>query len=204
MSISKDAADEFKRIHKEKHGVELSDQEAQEAGGNLTQLAEILLDMSFEEQKRKNRLKEEPKGFPVDGHYTCIVCYRSIDETTGWYDHNNQKCLSCQKAVEEGTLPTFVCHHRASFFLMWELTSKFEIKSPTARKYVRQGELVARITPDGEHIFLKKENPRLYERYTAVRKSYDRNRKKVSERWASKMKEELPEEMNSGRFQKSG
>lgn len=195
MSISKDAADEFKRIHMEKHGVELTDQEAQEAGDNLVGLVEILWDMSLEQQKRKNRLKEEPDGFPVDGHYTCIVCYRSIDVTNGWYDENNQKCLSCQQAVDGSILPTFVCRHRASFFLMWELKSKFDIKSPTARKYVRQGELIARITPDGEYVFLKKENPRLWERHTAVHKSYHRNRKKVADRWSRKMKEDILKEI---------
>jgi hypothetical protein len=186
MSISKDAADEFKRIHKEKHGVELTDQEAQEAGDNLVGLVELLWEMSLEDQKRKNRLKDEPGGFPVDGHYTCIVCYRSIDETSGWYDENNQKCLSCQMAIEEGVLPPFVCHNRSSFFLTWELNSKFKIKAPTVRKYVRQGVLKARITPDKEYIFLKKENPGLIERYNAVRKSYDRHREKRLKIWSDK------------------
>lgn len=191
MRISKESADEFKRIFKEERGTELTDEEAMEAGNKLVGFFELLWEMSLKDQRRKNRLKEEPGGFPVDGHYSCIVCHQPIDENTGWYDENNQKCLSCQQAVDGGILPAYVCHHRKSFFLMWEMTSKFDIKTPTARKYVRQGELVARITPAGEYIFLKKENPRMYERYTAVRKSIDRHRQKESEAWTRKMKTEM-------------
>lgn len=163
----------------------MTDDEAREAGESLVGLFELLWELSKKDTERKRRLKKEPKGFPVDGQYSCIVCYRSINPETGWYDHNNQKCLSCQKAVDNGILPSFVCHHRESFFLTWELKSKFNIHPATARKFVRQGKLIARTFKNEEYnseeyVFLKKENPSLIERYNPIRKSYDRNRTKVS------------------------
>ena len=196
MTVSKERVEEFKEIYKKEHGKELSDQEAQEAADNLVGLFKLLWDCSMKDAERKRRLKKEPKGFPVDNHYNCIVCYRTIDPQTGWYDHNNQKCLSCQKAVEGGALPSYVCHHRKSFFLTWELKSSFNIHPQTARKLVRQGRLVARIVKnehggDQEYIFLKKENPSLIERYNPTRKSYDRNRHKVSAKWGREAREKM-------------
>lgn len=186
MSVSKKYVDEMKEIFKKEHGRELDDDEAQKAADDLVGLVDILWEMSIIDAKRKKRLKAEPQGFPVDGQYTCIVCYRSIGPENGWYDHNNQKCLSCQKAVEAEIIPVFVCHHRRSFFLGWELASNFNIKTQTARKLVREGKLVARIVHNDEYnsdeyIFLKKENPGLVERYNPVRKSYERHRAKVSD-----------------------
>ena len=196
MSISDDSVQKFKEIFKKDYAKEMSDEEAREAGESLVDFFEILWKMSQEDVRRKNRLKKEPKGFPVESQHTCIVCYRIIDPQTGWYDHNNQKCLSCQKAVDDGTLPSFVCHHRKSFFLMWELKEKFNIHSTTARKLVRQGKLVARIVRNdqynlNEHVFLKKENLALFDRYSPARKSYDRHRAKRSEESSRKMKADM-------------
>jgi hypothetical protein len=204
MSISDDKVQEFKEIFKKEHGKDMTDEEAREAGNNLVGLFEILWEMSQKDAARKRRLKKEPKGFPVESQHTCIVCYRMIDPTTGWYDHNNQKCLSCQKAIDEGLLPSFVCHHRSSFFLTWELTSKFNIKAPTVRKLVRQGKLVARVIQNDqygvqEYVFLKKENPSLIERYSPVRKSYDRNRARVAAKWGRDLKEKLENEQKEFR-----
>ncbi len=185
MKYSDDLVAKVKEEFKDR-GKEMNDGEAEEALNGLAGLFEILWEMSVKQMELKKRLKKEPKGFPVETQHTCIVCYRMIDPKTGWYDHNNQKCLSCQKAVDDGTLPAFVCHHRASFFLAWELKEKFKIHPATARKLVRQGKLVARVVrieeyKTNEYVFLKKENPGLIERYNPTRKSYDRHQAKLAE-----------------------
>lgn len=185
MSLSGESIKEFKEIYKEEHGKELPDDEAREAAQGLVDFADIIYKVAIEETKRKRRLKTEPDGFPVDGQYSCAVCGCSIDAETGWYDKWGAKCLLCNKAVKEGTIPTFVCKDHDSHYKMWELKDKFKIHPQTARKLVRQGGLKARIveTEDGkphEYIFLKKENPRLISRYSPERKSYDRHRDKES------------------------
>ena len=175
------------------------DGEAQEAADNLVGLVELLWEMAEKDAARKHRLKKEPKGFAVEAHHTCVVCYRSIGPENGWYDHNNQKCMSCQKAVDSGLLPSFVCHNRKSFFLSWELKDKFNIHPATARKLVRQGKLIARIVRieeynSDEYVFLKKDNLHLYERYNPTRKSYDRHRNKVNDVEKKKFREEMKQE----------
>lgn len=208
MDLSDKHVQKFKGIYKKEYSKEISDAEAREAGENLVGLFDILWKMSIKDTERKLRLRKEPKGFPVDGHYNCAVCYRTIDPQTGWYDSNNQKCLSCQKAVEDGTLPSFVCHHRSSFFLTWELANTFGIKSPTAHKLVRQGKLVARIIKNeqynsNEYIFLKKENRGLIERYNSIRKSYDRHRNKVNDARIREEKKKFREEIKQEKAKRS-
>jgi hypothetical protein len=107
--------------------------------------------------------------------------------------------MSCQRAVDDGTLPSFVCHYRDSFFLGWELKSKFNIHPATARKLVRQGKLFARIVHideynTNEYVYLKKENPALIERHNPIRKSYDRHRAKLAEESSRRFKAEMLEE----------
>jgi hypothetical protein len=205
MKFSDDLVSEAKEAFK-KRGKEMTDGEAQEALRSLAGLYEILWEMSVKDTKRKNRLKKEPKGFPVEAQHTCVVCYRMIDPETGWYDHNKQKCFSCQKAVDKGVFPAFICHHRKSFYLTWELKDLFDIHPASARKLVREGKLIARVARNdqyntNEYVFLKKENPGLI--YSPQRKSYDRNRKKVGDRqsreFAKKMKAEHEAEINKWR-----
>jgi hypothetical protein len=186
MSLSKKAIDEFKEIYQKEYKKELTDAEASEAANNLVGFFKILYDCEVREQQRKYRLKKEPEGFHLDGEYTCSICHRQAAGSENWYDQWGIKCLLCQKAVKEGSVPPFVCKDRHSWYAMWELDSKFKIKHQTARKLVRQGKIKARIVPyaDGrpyEYVFLKKENPDLVDpdRKSPARKSYDRNYNKI-------------------------
>lgn len=203
MEIKQKYVDEFKEIYRKENGKELSDSEAHEAAYNLLNFADLIWDISKKEAQRKHRLKKEPEGFPVDGHYNCRICYTTINPETGWYDRWGQKCKPCTQAVTDGIVPTFACEHRESFYSMWQLKDKFGIKSTaTAKKLTQQGKLKARIilTEDGkpyDYIFLKKENPELIDpdRHSPARKSYDRHRDKESKAWAreetKKMKAEF-------------
>lgn len=191
MALSKERIDEFKRIYKESNGKELTDEEAADGAHRLTQLVELIWDLSQKDAARKKRLEKEPDGFPVDGQYSCLVCGNGINEQTGWYSWYGQTCLLCRKAITDGVVPAFICQHRDSYFAMWSLKSKFKLTHPAVKKLIKEEKLKARIILDEagkpyEYIFLKKENPVLIERYNPVRKSYDRNQKKVSDRKSTK------------------
>jgi len=196
MDIPKKTLDEFKGIYRKKEGKELSDADAHKMASQLLGLYKLAFDISLREVKRKARLKKEPGGFPVDGHYNCSVCHRTIDETSGWYDWYGQSCLTCRKAILDGTIPSFVCRHEDSYFSMWQINSTFGIKTPTAKKLTREKKLFPRVIENEqggvhEYIFLKKENPKLIERYSPERKSYDRHREKEHRKWAREQKLKL-------------
>jgi len=191
--LSQKIIGEFKEIFKNKYAKELTDAEASESAHNLVNFFEILYKCSIKNTEIKRRLKKEPDGFPIDSQYSCLVCSRTIDPETGWYDKWGQKCLPCTKAVKDGTVPSFVCRDHDSHYEMWELKDKFKIHPQTAKKLIRQGELKARIitTEDGkpyQYIFLKKENPHLICRYSPEKKSYDRHHKKENDRSAREWK----------------
>ncbi|OGN03346.1 MAG: hypothetical protein A2651_02585 [Candidatus Yanofskybacteria bacterium RIFCSPHIGHO2_01_FULL_42_12] len=184
--LSQEAIDEFKEIYKDTKGEELTDAQASEAANNLVNFFSLLYKLEIKDRQRKERLKKEPDGFilPNDG-YTCGICHQ-YNQGEKWYHWYGIACTVCRKAVANGVIPAFVGQHRESWYSTWQLTDKFGIKSPTARKLVRQGQLKARVilTEDGkpyEYIYLKKENPELIDpgRHSPARKSYDRNRNKV-------------------------
>lgn len=201
MQLSEASIEEFKTIYKKKTGKELSNAEAAEGARNLVNFFKTLYDCEVKDAKRKHRLKKEPAGFHLmDGTYNCLVCGTMITGEKSWYDKWGMKCLPCQKAIEAGVIPGFICKERDSRYLMWELKSDFGIHSSTAKKMIRDGKLNARIVMNEnghpyEYIFLKKENLGLISRHSPERKSYDRNRKKESAQrmreWKLKMKEEL-------------
>lgn len=195
MTLSKESIEEFKRIYKDEHGQDLTDQEAYEMGSRLVGFFDILWKCSIEDSKRKARLKKEPDGFPAEGDRSCSVCKQMINSSNGWYDWYGFTCLLCRKAIKDGVIPTFVCTEYDSYFKTWQF-EKFGFKSPTVRKMVRTGELKARIVLNEagkphEYIFLKKENPQYREFHNPNWKSYQRHRAKVADAWGRKMKAEM-------------
>jgi len=199
MEVSPERIQEFKDIYKKEYGKELTDAEASEAANNLVNFFELLWDISIREAELKRRLKKEPKGFHLDGGgRNCGICHRMLTGDGNWYDGWGLKCLPCQRAVEQGIVPGFTAKYRDSFYLSWELKDKFNIHPQTARKMVRTGELKARIILDNgkpyEYVFLKKENPHYYSRYSPERKSYDRHREKEAREHARAWKEKMIEE----------
>lgn len=201
MEISDDLVQEMKDMAKKAGKEEPSDIEAREIAGRLVGLVELLFDHGMEEARKKQRLKKEPGGFPVEGSYSCLICHNGINPTTGWYDRWGPKCLVCQKALNEGVVPTFICEHHDSYYSMWHLKDRFGIKHQTAKKLIREGKLKARmiLCDDGtvhEYVFLKKENPELIdpERPSPAWKSYQRHRNKEIDKSMRKHKEEWREE----------
>lgn len=196
MESSHNLADKIKDLYKKKEGREISDHEAQEASNKLVGLVSLLFDMAQEDARKKRRLKQKPDGFPVDGNYSCLICSRSIDKTNGWYDWYGQTCLVCRKALKESVVPYFVCTNRNSYFSMSSLNYRFDIKHQTTKKYISEGKLIPRIILDEnnkpyEYIFLRKENPCLVYKDCPEKKSWNRNRDKVTKRLIRKEKMEI-------------
>lgn len=156
---------EFKELcAKEGIGYE-TDAEYRDSASNLLSLVELLLESSREDLLRKERLKDEPKGFsiPSEGK-TCFVCHLNIFGDI-WYDKYGLKCADCQTAFKKRVFPGYILkddehkRHITSSQLNW----KFGIHPQTIKKLVRNGELKARQIPKGPMIFLKTENPNLHE-----------------------------------------
>jgi len=194
--LSKESLDRFKEIFKKEYGKDLTDAEASESAHNLVNFFQALWDISIKEVERERRLKKEPDGFPVDGHYSCRICRCAINPETGWYDKWGQKCFPCTEAVKNGTVPTFACINDESYYKTWQLKDRFNIHPQTARKMVRTGELIARTitAKEGgihEYIFLKKENPHLVDPPNPIRKAWLRHRDKENDRKSREWKLEI-------------
>jgi hypothetical protein len=193
--FSQKLIDEMKSLAKEKDQ-DITDGEAELMLNNLAGFYSLLWDISKREAVWEKKLKSHPKGFPVEGPFTCRICNTAINESNGWYDNYGKKCLLCQKALDDGVIPSFIFINDDSFFRMWQLNSYFGLKYQTVKKMIRLGEVTAReiLGDDGkvyEYIFLKKENPQFIRRYNSVRKSYDRNREKAHRKWAKEKKQQL-------------
>jgi hypothetical protein len=165
MEISRERLGELKRIFKEDYGKELTDKEAYEAGYNILHFSELLIDMAQEHYRWDEKVEEDPKGFAMEGRgRSCCICGQSVYDGDIWYDKYGLKCLHCQKAVEKNQIPKSVCKNRDSFYLGWDLKSKFGLHPQTLAKMVREGKVKERIikTKDNKGIhcrlFLKKEN----------------------------------------------
>ncbi|HLC87769.1 MAG TPA: hypothetical protein VJG66_01790 [Patescibacteria group bacterium] len=105
----------------------------------------------------------------TDGEfYNCLICHASISGETGWWDLNGVKCLACQKAIELGIIPSYVCRDRTSWYATYELVNKFKISPSVIGSMVREGKLKSRKIkaisgPTSFEIFLKQENEILSE-----------------------------------------
>ncbi len=197
--------EEMKQLSREKGDHEFTHEEAYDAALNLSNFAKLIFDMAMERTRKKDRLKKESGGFPVDGHYNCLVCGYLIDEKNGWYDWYGQTCLTCRSAIKSGIIPTFVCQEHESYYSMWHLKDKFKIHPATARKMIRLGTLKARIvlTADGKphtYIFLKKENPALICRKNPEWKSYNRHKEKIGKISVIKAADKWAREMKIGKY----
>ncbi|MDQ3098278.1 MAG: hypothetical protein M3Q44_00845 [bacterium] len=149
-----------------------SEKRAKYSSNNVVQLAKISGEIQGQENIRKKRLEKEPKGFaiPAGGTYTCHICFTSINSENGWYDKHGFKCLDCQRAADNGTLPPEVFEEERSWYTDWHVESEFHIPALTIKKLVKQGILKPRIVTDSAgrdhtHVFLALENNDLLEAY---------------------------------------
>lgn len=167
MELSKKRLDELKVLMEKDSGKTYTDAEVADAGYRLVGLVEICFDSYKRDCRRKQKLKEHPRGFHLDdGTYSCLVCHKSIEGESSWWDLLGQKCMLCQQAIWDKVVPSFVCKNSDSYYAMWQLKDKFGIHTQQAKKMVREGKIKARIilNEEGkpyEYLFLKKENKNL-------------------------------------------
>lgn len=161
MSLSDKSIKEFQEIFKKEYGKEISYEEAAESGEQLVGFFKLLYDCEVKDLKRKEKLKEFPRGYSLmDGNsYNCGICHSHIKDEQLWYDKWGIKCLPCQNAVNKKIVPGKICHNDKLWYATWEFESYFKLKSPTVRKLERQGVLKARTIPDtGFKVFIIKQN----------------------------------------------
>ncbi len=164
MELSKERIQEFKDILEKKEGKQISWEEASEGAYNLTGLVKLMFDLSVKDQRRKNKLKEFPKGFHLEGiGYTCFICGDSVSNEETWYDKHGIKCLVCQKAIDKKIIPATAASNKDSWYSKYDIESCFNVDRHALNRFVKQGILKPRIVP-GEtgrahvQIFLIKDN----------------------------------------------
>lgn len=123
----------------------------------------LLIEIDQQEKERYAKLKDSPKGYPMDGEgRQCGLCFKSIQgNISGWFDKWGFKCSNCQDAVNKRKIPGSLCgdysHEKSIPDTM--LASELNISVRTIRKQIREGEIIGRRIPNGPYIILRKDNP---------------------------------------------
>ncbi len=132
----------------------------------LVEYFSLLIEIDQQEKARFAKLKDSPKGYPMDGEgRQCGLCFRSVYDTHGWFDKWGFKCSNCQDAVNKRKIPGSLCgdySHKKSI-PDTILASKLNISVRTIRKKIKDGHIIGRKIPNGPHLLLKRENPKLSE-----------------------------------------
>ena len=164
MKISQERLEELRKIFKEDFKADLTDQELHDAAFNLTGFYGTLAKMATQDIENHLRLEKEPDGWAINAEWgTCSFCglYTSMQES--WFDKFGYKCKFCQRAVNEGVIPSSICRNKGRWFSFEDLKDKFDLHSATVRSLVRKGELKARVILNDAGrphltIFLREEN----------------------------------------------
>ncbi|MFA5161739.1 MAG: hypothetical protein WC421_05795 [Elusimicrobiales bacterium] len=151
-----------KRLEAE-YGHEFTDEEVCKAIERRERLCELMRSFELKRQALLERLKSEPKGFHLTETYRCRICGDHVSGDASWFDHNDPKCMLCQKAVDDGVVPPEVCHDDAGWYSMDGLTNLYEVGKMTVNKLLRLGKLKARVILDADgnphfYVFLIAEN----------------------------------------------
>lgn len=138
---------EFQELCKKEYGKDLTWEEAADGARSLLSFAEIAFNSYKTDCIRKRKLKDHPKGFHLDDGkiYSCRICRENISNEQTWWDESGIKCMHCQKALDKKIIPKNVCKSRDNWYSVHDFSYYFEIKSPTVRKFIRQGKLKPRI-----------------------------------------------------------
>lgn len=142
MPLSQKSIDENKKIHKETHSVDITDEQARDQEERMNRIFDLLFDLSMKQLRREKRLEKEPKGFHLDeieGTTSCIVCGDAIAGIQTWWDKNGTKCLDCQRNIDEKNIPSEVCKDRDMYLQDWQTQGDYSLHSSTVRKLKRQG-----------------------------------------------------------------
>jgi len=164
MELTEVNIEKVKKRIESQYDREFTDAEVREAIERHNRICETLDKAEQRHQSLLARLKDEPKGFHItDGIYECCICDKHITGDETWFDQNGTKCVSCQRAVDNQTVPSAVCHDRDSWYSLQELQNHYDVSPLTLRKLIRLGKLKSRVIPDDTgkpyfHVFLIAEN----------------------------------------------
>ncbi|MFA6528363.1 MAG: hypothetical protein WCT46_02375 [Candidatus Gracilibacteria bacterium] len=168
--------------------------EYEEAKWTVDQMAKLSDDWKKEEESRIEKLKQNPKGFHLEGTgYTCFICRQSTLKDDNWYDEWGIKCLVCQKAIDSGEIPARIAKDKDSWYSKYDLEHDFCFKPNTIRKLVKDGVLKERVVSyygKGIHcqVFLIDENkdflpPKQMVKYVWIDEKKDGKTYSHSEPW---------------------
>jgi hypothetical protein len=107
---------------------------------NMERAGKFMEEWKEEEKRREEKLKENPKGFHLEGAgYTCFICGDHTPQGDNWYDEYGIKCLVCQKAIDEGEIPASLAKDKDSWYTKYDIESRFNVKGPALRSWVKKG-----------------------------------------------------------------
>lgn len=164
MQLPESAIKEFQVIWKKEYGKDLSYDEAAQSAHSLISLLEICREGHIEELRRKDKLKEFPNGYIInDRGYPCSICNQRTGDEGAWYDKYGFKCSTCQKGIDKKQIPASMAKKEEAWYSCYDMESRFNIKKPTLRKWIKADILKARsiMREDGSthvQIFLIKDN----------------------------------------------
>ena len=109
------------------------------------------------------KLEENPKGYHLDGSYSCSICRETTPPGDNWYDKYGIKCLVCQWAIDHKEIPASVAKDEDTWYRKFDFEHYFNVKGPTLGKWIRNGIVKPRTISKygkGTHteIFLIKDN----------------------------------------------
>jgi len=163
-NLSQERIQEFKDLFEKEKGEEITWSEASEGANNLVGFYEILLKCHIEDLKLKEKLKELPDGFNLEGTgRTCAICGNPSTVEGSWYDKYGLKCLICQDSINRKEIPPSLAKNKESWYSKYDLESSFNLKGPTLTSWIKKGVIKARsITYKGKgvrtQLFLIKDN----------------------------------------------
>ena len=150
--------EEYEWTHKKDEGIDqnfaadrdrfcLTEEEGQkyyEMKSGMERMGKLMEEIKEKDKARDEKLKANPKGFHLDGSYTCAICGQHTQSGDNWYDKYGVKCLVCQKAIDEGEIPAILAKDKNIWYSRYDLDSNFNLKGPTVGKWMRMGILKAR------------------------------------------------------------
>jgi hypothetical protein len=163
MSLSEERIKEFQKIYRKEFGKEISYEEAADSARRLMNLVELMYKIESKDRERKEKLKDYPKGFYIEGEgYSCAICGQRISNEETWYDKWGIKCLVCQKAIDKKIVPGSIIKNKESWYSEFDLEYYFNMNHHVRKRYVKEGVLKARIIKNNggvhTHVFLIKDN----------------------------------------------
>ena len=175
MSASKTILAKTRKALTKQYGREATEDEALEAYSFMKLLAKIHVNYAIAECQRRQKLKLNPKGFPleVDGP-NCCICHDMTSRENSWYDANGVKCLACQNAIDKEIIPVSLCKDPESYYSEFELQIFFSLKGKALNSLIKRGAIKCRVIPatnrrSAKKLFLFSDNEGFFPPHHLVR-----------------------------------